>query len=145
MTHDTATRALLFAHGAAIAMGAFMVLTVVTGLYGGLNFAVDLIYLPLDGSQSITPGAAALLSAVSGGIMLGYGVLGWGVTKHVYAHDPQLGGRLLGAGILGWYISDCAGSLAGGAWFNIPLNSLFLALFLGPLLLNRARRSPRAA
>lgn len=144
MTHNTATRALLIANGSGIAMGLIMVLAVIIGWPGPMNFALDLIYLPLDGAQHLATGPASLLTAVSGGIMIGFCVMGWMVTHHIYRRDPALGGRIQGLSILMWYVSDSAGSVAAGAWFNVPLNSLFLALFLVPLLLNESRQRQTA-
>ena len=145
MTHNTATRALLFANGSGIIMGLIMVLSVITGWPGPMNFALDVIYLPFDGAQNLSAGPASLLTAVSGGVMIGFCVMGWLVTRHVYSNDPALGGRIQGAAILAWYFSDSIGSVAACAWFNVPLNSLFLALFLVPLLRNESRQRQTTA
>ncbi|SHG38623.1 hypothetical protein [Cognatishimia maritima] len=144
MTHTTATRALLIANGSGIVFGAIMVLSVLLGSPAPMNFALDLIYLPLDGAQHLSDGPTSLLTAVSGGIMLGFCVMGWLVTHHIYRRDPSLGGRIIGVSFFTWYVSDSAGSIAAGAWFNVPFNSLFLALFLVPLAMNRSTRQQTA-
>lgn len=137
MTHTAATRMLKTVSALSAAFGLAMVLALATPLAQALGFFLDLAYLPLDGGQRLQPGAASLMTAISGGLMCGFCVLIFLVTEHVYRPDSVLGRRLLIPALLAWYVPDSLGSLAAGAWFNVVMNTPFLALFLVPLLLAR--------
>lgn len=133
MTHETATSALKFAS----LFSAFIGLLMVASLLGGQHLMalfLDLIHLPLDGSQTFSSDSELVLGAISGGLLFGFGVMAHQVTTHVYAPNPALGGRIILRAILAWFIVDSTGSVLSGAWFNVVLNSSFLALFLVPVL-----------
>ncbi|WP_424979576.1 excinuclease ABC subunit A [Leisingera sp. S232] len=115
-----------------------MVLALATPLGAALNLFIDLAFLPVDGAQALTPGSAALMTAISGGLMCGFCVLIYLITQHIYAKDPALGRRLLIPALMAWYLPDSLGSFAAGAWFNVAMNTGLLALFLIPLLQTRA-------
>ncbi|UWQ81104.1 excinuclease ABC subunit A [Leisingera sp. S132] len=137
MTHSAAIRMLKTVSILGAAFGLAMVLALVTPLGAVLSLFIDLAFLPVDGAQALTPGAASLMTAISGGLMCGFCVLICLLTDHVYRSDPALGRRLLIPALLAWYIPDSLGSLAAGAWFNVVMNTAFLALFLMPLMLTR--------
>ncbi|MFY0312323.1 excinuclease ABC subunit A [Leisingera sp. D0M16] len=137
MTHSASVRWLKTAAVLSTAFGLAMVLALATPLSQALSFFLDLAFLPLDGGQALRPGPASLMSAISGGLLCGFCVLIYLVTEHVYKASPGLGRRLLIPALLAWYIPDSLGSLAAGAWFNVVMNSAFLALFLMPLLVAR--------
>ncbi|WP_027237738.1 hypothetical protein [Leisingera caerulea] len=137
MTHAAAIRMLKTVSVLSAAFGLAMVLALATPLSQALGFFLDLAFLPLDGGQRLQPGPASLMTAISGGLLCGFCVLIYLVTKHVYSTDPVLGRGLLIPALLAWYVPDSLGSLAAGAWFNVVMNSAFLALFLVPLLLTR--------
>lgn len=137
MTHSASARWLKTAAVLSAAFGLAMVLALATPLSQAFGFFLDLAFLPLDGGQAQEPGPASLMTAISGGLLCGFCVLIYLVTEHVYKSSPGLGRRLLIPALLAWYIPDSLGSFAAGAWFNIVMNSAFLALFLMPLLLTR--------
>lgn len=137
MTHSASVRWLKTAAVLSAAFGLAMVLALATPLAHGLGVFLDLAFLPLDGGQRLQPGPAALMTAISGGLMCGFSVLIYLVTQHIYNTSPALGRRLLIPALLAWYVSDSLGSLAAGAWFNAVMNTPFLLLFLAPLLLAR--------
>lgn len=133
MTHDTATSALKFAS----IFCAFIGLLMFASLMGAqplMAMFLDLIHLPFDGTQTFASDSELVLGAISGGLLFGFGVMTHQVTTHVYASDPGLGGRIIQRGILAWFIVDSMGSILAGAWFNVVLNTGFLALFLIPLI-----------
>lgn len=133
MTHTTATSVLKFAS----LFSAFIGLLMVASLLGGqpaMALFLDLVHLPLDGSQTFASGSELVLGAISGGLLFGFGVMAHQVTTHVYAPNPALGGRIILRAILAWFIVDSTGSVLAGAWFNVVLNSGFLALFIVPIL-----------
>lgn len=137
MTRSASVRWLKTAAVLSAAFGLAMVLALATPLSQALGFFLDLALLPLDGGQRLEPGPASLMTAISGGLLCGFCALIYLVTEHVYSANPPLGRRLLIPALLAWYIPDSLGSLAAGAWFNVVMNSAFLALFLVPLLLAR--------
>ncbi|KIC34807.1 hypothetical protein [Leisingera sp. ANG-S5] len=137
MTHTASIRMLKTVSILSAAFGLAMVLALATPLGAALGLFIDLAFLPVDGAQMLSPGAASLMTAISGGLMCGFCVLIYLLTEHVYSTDPALGRRLLIPALLAWYIPDSLGSLAAGAWFNVVMNTAFLALFLVPLLLAR--------
>lgn len=140
MTHASAITTLKTASGICIAFGLAMVLAVMSPLSAVLNVFLDLAHLPLDGAQALTSGTDRLLLAISGGLLVGLGAFTWQIAEHVYRPNPALGGRILIIGLLAWFIPDSTGSVASGAWFNVVLNSGFLALYMVPVLL--ARHAP---
>lgn len=137
MTHAAAVRMLKTVSILSAAFGLAMVLALAAPLDAVLGLFIDLAFLPVDGAQVLTPGTASLMTAISGGLMCGFCVLIYLVTDHVYSADPALGRRLLIPALTAWYLPDSLGSLAAGAWFNAVMNTLFLALFLVPLMLAR--------
>ncbi|UWQ64216.1 excinuclease ABC subunit A [Leisingera caerulea] len=137
MSHAAATRMLKTVSVLSAAFGLSMVLALATPLSQALRVFLDLAFLPLDAGQALEPGPASLMTAISGGLMCGFCVLIYLVTEHVYSRDAALGRRLLLPALIVWYIPDSLGSFAAGAWFNVVMNSAFLALFLVPLLLTR--------
>ena len=137
MTHAAAIRMLKTVSVLSAAFGLAMVLALATPLSQALGFFLDLAFLPLDGGQRLQPGPASLMTAISGDLLCGFCVLIHLVTEHVYSRDAALGRRLLLPALIAWYIPDSLGSFAAGAWFNVVMNSAFLALFLVPLLLTR--------
>jgi len=143
MPHHRATHLLKLAALGTILFGLALVLAPHSGLaIAGLVF-VDLAFLPLDGTPGLGGPVSHLMFAISGGLMVGLGVLVWQVTVLVFTDSPQLARRILLPALLAWYLPDCLGSLLSGAWFNVVMNSGFLALFLIPLLMARPVPLPR--
>ncbi|GAB5436665.1 excinuclease ABC subunit A [Falsiruegeria mediterranea] len=127
-----------------ISIGLAMAMAPFTFLAPALSFFVDLAHLPLDGAQQINTDTEALLSAISGGLLCGLGAAVWLITDHLHARDPALARRMITLTLLAWYVPDSLGSLAAGAWFNVVMNSGFLALFLVPILMVRTSHEAAA-
>lgn len=141
MTHDRATRLLSLAAIASALFGLAMFATIALDLRAPLEFFLDLAILPLDGADRLDSAAVRLMTAISGGLLVGLGVMIWQVVCDVYARDAETGGRIILRGVLAWFVIDSAGSVLAGAAFNVVMNSGFLALFLLPLLLARQARA----
>jgi len=137
MTHDTATKALKTAALATALFGLAMVLALITPLRAVFEIFLDLVHYPLDGQQSLSSDSAHVLTAISGGLLVGLGALIWGITQELYAKRPDVGGRIILLGVFAWYLPDSFGSYMVGAWFNVVLNTGFLAIFVLPILLHR--------
>ncbi|WP_005666192.1 hypothetical protein [Tritonibacter mobilis] len=48
--------------------------------------------------------------------------------------NPTLARRILIPALLAWYLPDSLGSMLSGAGFNVVMNTVFLAMFMVPLL-----------
>ncbi|MEZ5913147.1 MAG: excinuclease ABC subunit A [Paracoccaceae bacterium] len=142
MTTARATFMLYLATAISAATGLAMMLAVLFDDQLFIAFFLDLAFLPLDGAQAMMDDAARLTTAISGGLLFGFAVMAWQVTREVYRRDQAAGRRILLPAIIGWFVVDGSGSLAAGAPFNVVLNTAFLALFLVPLLLNHRQSAP---
>ncbi|MEM7319580.1 MAG: excinuclease ABC subunit A [Pseudomonadota bacterium] len=133
MTHNRSVSILKFASAFCVVVGLMMVAGLMPPLRPVFEIFIDLAFLPIDGTQSLSSDSDLLLGAISGGLLAGLGAMAWQVTSHVYAENPNLGRRILSIGLLSWFVTDSAGSILAGAWFNVVLNSGFLALFMVPM------------
>ena len=73
------------------------------------------------------------LSALSGGFLLGWGVMIWCLSVWVYDAAPEGVRRSVLAGVLAWFVLDSAGSIASGFPTNAGFNVLVLVATIGPL------------
>lgn len=96
-------------------------------------FFLDLILWPLDGADMETTASMRLLSALSGGVMFGWGVTLWYVAGPVLEANAGLAKRILTAGVVSWFVLDSVGSVIAGAPLNLLGNLVFLLAFMVPL------------
>jgi hypothetical protein len=100
----------------------------------GINgFLVDLMFWPVDGNPALDAPATRLLSAISGGLLLGWGTMIWLVARKLYPREPELARSIILSGLVIWFVADSAGSMIAGAPLNAALNVLFLLMFWIPL------------
>lgn len=120
--------------GAAVTLAAGLLIgaAAIPALQGPVNLMVDLIYFPVDSAQSVDAVSARLLSAITGGLMVGLGVMLWVVATELCPREPALGRRLILLGIGSWYVVDSSMSVAAGAPLNVLFNSGFLLIFVLP-------------
>lgn len=97
------------------------------------RWTLDLLSWPLDGGQSYASPDTRFLSALTGGFLLGWGVMIWCVSVWVYDSAPEAVRRAVLAGLLAWFFLDSAGSIASGNASNAFFNILVLLLAVGPL------------
>lgn len=133
MTPSTRLNWLKFASAAVMAFGPIVALGAhpATAWINGL--LVDLVFWPFDGSPHPDPAAARLLSAITGGVMLGWGLMLWQVVTRLYPREPTLARSIILPAVAIWYVADSLGSIFAGAPLNAVLNLVFLALFWLPL------------
>jgi hypothetical protein len=101
---------------------------------GPVTLLVDLLFWPIDGTQSVAAPETRIILAIGGGITAGWGVLVWQVATHLMPSNPAVASHILIRSLLSWFVIDSTCSWLAGAPINIPANAGFLALFMWPLL-----------
>lgn len=97
------------------------------------RWTLDLLSWPLDGVQSYDFPTLRFLSALTGGFLLGWGVMIWCLRAWVYDIAPEAVRRVVLTSVLAWFILDSAGSIASGNASNALFNIVVLLLAVGPL------------
>lgn len=97
------------------------------------RLTLDLLSWPLDGLQTYASPDTRFLSALTGGFLLGWGVMIWCLSTWVYDAAPEAVRRTVLTGALSWFVLDSAGSIASGTVSNAVFNVFFLLLAIGPL------------
>jgi len=141
MTMPNIQRAIKAASALVIVVGAVLALAALPATSGPTALLADLIFWPLDGHPALVAPAPRLLAAISGGVMVGWGVLLWTVATRVLPVDVALGASVIRTSVITWFAVDSLASVLAGAPVNVVLNAVFLAAFLVPL----AAVAPRPA
>jgi hypothetical protein len=81
-----------------------------------------------------------LAHAVIGGVMVGWGVALFHVTKALLARGDRVGWNIIALSVAAWFVPDTAYSLLSGYWQNAVLNTAFFLLFALPLWATRGLR-----
>ena len=97
------------------------------------RWTLDLLSWPLDGLQTYTDPTMRFLSALTGGFLLGWGVMVFCLRQWVYDVAPEGVRRSLLVGVLAWFFLDSAGSIASGTVSNAFFNIIVLLLIIGPM------------
>ena len=97
------------------------------------RLTLDILSWPLDGATTYASPDTRFLSAVTGGFLLGWGVLIWRLSSDIYAAAPEAVRRTVLASWLSWFVLDSVGSIASGNASNALFNVLVLLLGVGPL------------
>ncbi|GAB5554741.1 MAG: hypothetical protein Sapg2KO_43320 [Saprospiraceae bacterium] len=97
------------------------------------RWTLDLLSWPIDGATSYTSPDTQFLSALTGGFLLGWGVMIWLLSSWVYDHTPEAVRKTVLIGLLSWFFLDSAGSIASGNPSNAFFNVIILLLAVGPL------------
>jgi hypothetical protein len=75
----------------------------------------------------------SLTHAVIGGVMVGWGVALFYVTRVLLARGSRIAWNLIALSLSAWFVPDTSYSVLSGYWQNAVLNSLFLLSFALPL------------
>ena len=124
-----------------IGFGGMIALAAHPATSGLTGFLVDLVFWPLDGAQNIAVSEFRVLSAISGGIMVGWGLMLWLLSTHLYLRDPGLARTIILTSVGAWFVVDSTASIVAGAPLNAVLNLGFLFMFYLPLWSGDARPS----
>lgn len=106
------------------------------------RLTLDLLSWPIDGVPTYASPDMHFLSALTGGFLLGWGVMVWCLSTWVYDLAPEAVRRSVLAGVLSWFILDSAGSVASGNVSNALFNVAVLLIAVGPLWFPAKDRAP---
>ncbi|NOX23366.1 MAG: hypothetical protein GXP36_09780 [Actinobacteria bacterium] len=127
-----------------IVFGAVIGLASIPATSGPALFLIDFVLWPIDGAQAVSP-ETRIMSAVLGGVMLGFGTALLVLVAKAYPRDPALVRTVTLAGAWVWFVADSVGSVAAGAPANVLLNVGFLAAFVVPWRTVPSRRDLEAS
>lgn len=97
------------------------------------RWTLDLLSWPLDGATTYAHPDTRFLSALTGGFLLGWGVMIACLRAWVYDAAPEGVRKAVLIGILSWFVLDSLGSIASGNASNVLFNVLVLLMGVGPL------------
>lgn len=97
------------------------------------RWGLDVLTWPIDGFPSYQAPEMWFLSALTGGFLVGWGVMVWCLSLWVYDAAPEAVRRTLMISGLCWFTFDSFGSIASGHWPNALWNVLFLLFAIGPM------------
>lgn len=135
----TASAILLIAFGLMFAFAAW------PPAAGLATYLLDMLFWPVDGAQSLASPETRLILAIAGGITVGWGVLIWLVADKLMPVNPELARSILLRSLLAWFVIDSTCSWLSGGVLNIPVNVVFLAAFLWPLVRISSAAAPRTS
>jgi len=120
----------------AIVIGSFgpvFFLGTMTSTLEPARFTLDLLSWPIDGATTCASSDTRFLSALTGGFLMGWGVMVWCLSSWVYDKAPEAVRKTVVVGVLSWFVLDSSGSIASGNASNAFFNILVLLLAVGPL------------
>ena len=97
------------------------------------RLTLDILSWPLDGATTYASPDTRFLSALTGGFLLGWGVMIWCLSSWVYDAAPEGVRRTVLASVIAWFCLDSAGSIASGNASNALFNVVVLLVAVGPL------------
>ena len=97
------------------------------------RMTLDILSWPMDGATTYASADTRFLSAVTGGFLLGWGVMIWCLSTWVYDAAPEAVRRTVLVSLLCWFCLDSAGSIASGNTSNALFNVAVLLVAVGPL------------
>ncbi len=97
------------------------------------RWTMDLLSFPVDGAQSWDDPTTRFLGALTGGFLLGWGVMIWVLSGAAHDAAPEAVRRAVLTGLLAWFVLDSAGSITSGNGSNALFNIAVLLLAVGPM------------
>jgi hypothetical protein len=100
---------------------------------GPARWTLDFLNGPGGNRQSYDPVTARFLTALTGGFLLGWGVMIFCLRMWAYDHAPEGVRRSVVTGLLAWFVLDSVGSVGSGNAWNAGYNVIVLLIGVGPL------------
>jgi hypothetical protein len=97
------------------------------------RLTLDLLGWRLNHPSTYDAVDTRFLSAVTGGFLMGWGVMIWCLSAWVYPLASEPVRRTVVASLLAWFCLDSAGSIASGNPSNAGFNVVVLFLAVGPM------------
>ena len=97
------------------------------------RLTLDILSWPIDGATTYNSPDTRFLSALTGGFLLGWGVMIWCLSTWVYDLAPEPVRKSVLTGVIAWFCLDSAGSIASGNPSNAMFNIAVLLIAVGPL------------
>ncbi|WP_299729446.1 hypothetical protein [uncultured Tateyamaria sp.] len=113
--------------------GPLLTLATMPALNEPARWTLDLLTWPLDGFPSYAAPEIWFLSALTGGFLVGWGVMVWCLSIWVHDHAPEQVRKALVVSALCWFVLDSFGSITSGNWPNAVCNIVVLLLVIGPM------------
>ena len=113
--------------------GPIFFLGTMAGTLEPARWTLDLLSWPIDGATTFASPDTRFMSAITGGFLLGWGVMIWCLSTWVYDLAPEPVRRTVLTGVLAWFFLDSAGSIASGNASKAAFNVVVLLLAVGPL------------
>ena len=99
------------------------------------RFTLDVLSWPLDGATTYDSPDTRFLSALTGGFLLGWGVMIILLKRWIFDLAPEKVRKIVLISFLCWFVLDSLGSITSGNASNAFFNVLILLLGVGPLWL----------
>ena len=119
-----AASAVVIGFGLLLAAGAWPPLSAPVALLA------DLLIWPMDGLQRLELPETRVFMAISGGVMVGWGVTLWKLADHLLAEHLAAVRSITMTGLYSWFAVDSIGSIAAGVPLNALANVSFVVLFV---------------
>lgn len=100
---------------------------------GLTGIILDILVWPFDGVQTLDATETRLVSAIGGGVMIGWGVAIWILANEGFKQAPELSRKIILASVSIWFVADSTASIAAGVPLNALSNTVYLAIFVLPL------------
>lgn len=97
------------------------------------RLTLDLLSWPIDEATTYGSPDTRFLSALTGGFLLGWGIMFWCLSSWVYDAAPEAVRRTALTSMLAWFVLDSAGSMTSGNASNAAFNIIVLLVAVGPL------------
>lgn len=115
------------------AFGPVATLATIEGMSEPARWALDLLSWPIDGSITYQPQEMRFLSALTGGFLLGWGVLIGCLRAWVYDLAREGVRKSVLISLISWFLLDSLGSVLSGTAPNALFNIAVLLFLVGPL------------
>ena len=115
-----------------VAFGLMMAAASLSTLTAPTAWLIDLVFFPVDGAQTMADPVVRLMSAICGGVLVGWGAMIWLLVTRLLPRDPALTRQLILISVCSWFVIDSTGSVLSGGHWNVLGNLGFLLLFVVP-------------